>query len=653
MESFVLFYPIAICFVAGFLCLVIPKKGVGEGITLGVSGVLMIIASYLFVISRKSPVYWTRNWIPWVGVDFSLRCFPLSSMMVLFVSLFALLISVYSLRFMWKNPKSRGFYTILLWILGASWGVVLTNNLFVFLLFWGGLAILLYAFLTLGSYTLATKGIFTIGVADFALILGTLFLYKLSGTLNMDSISKITLYGTLPVATFLLLSTGAIAKIGAVPFHTWIPEASEKIPPPAMAFLVGALDKLVGIYFLARVCVDFFDFSAFSVGPTVLMILGSFTIVISVMMALVSSNMKRIIAYFSISAAGYMMIGMASKNPVGMAGAIFYLLSTTLWTSLLFLVAGAVERQTGTSELSSLGGLSRWMPLTFTGCLIGGLSISGVPPLNGFFSKWMIYQGVIELNMAGGKLWIIWLMACMFGSVITLASFIRMMHSVFLREISIMEKMEVAEKSTAYTSPNPGRKVSEVPMEMSLPILILAALCVGFGIFAYDLPLKLFIFSSLPALPAPYQWIGWWQPGLATILIIIGIIIGLLVYLLSRVKRVRRDISYIGGENPREDMSISGVEFYDTITNFLGIRRLYRASQKGLMDIYAGMLNFARGIALFLFAVDRILDYTWRGLACIVLLAGKGASLVHGGILHTYLGWFLVGLTILLIVFLL
>ena len=116
---------------------------------------------------------------------------------------------------------------------------------------------------------------------------------------------------------------------------------------------------------------------------------------------------------------------------------------------------------------------------------------------------------------------------------------------------------------------------------------------------------------------------------------------------------MRRDISYIGGESPREQMSISGVEFYDTIANFLGIRWLYRASQKGLTDIYAGMLNFARGIAAFLLAVDRVLDYTWRGLAYIVLLAGKGASLAHSGILHTYLGWCLLGLTILLLVFLL
>jgi len=653
MNSGILVFPILLSIVAGALCLFIPKRGVKEGITLGVSGLIFIVAIFLFLVSRKAPLYWERAWIPLAGIDFSLKCFRFSSVILLFISFFAVLTSLYSLKFMWGVLRAREYYCYLLWVLGASWGVVLANNLVVLLLFWGGLAVLLYAFLSLGSYKLATKGIFTVGVADFALILGALFLFKLSGTLNMEGISGINLAGALPLSAFVLLSTGAIAKVGSLPFHTWIPDASGEIPPPAMAFLVGALDKLVGIYLLFRICLDFFKFTAFSAGSSFLMLIGSFTIMVAVMMALTRSNMKKVVAYLSISAAGYMMVGIATANPLGIAGGLFYLLSTTLWTSLLFFVAGSVEKQSGTCEFSSLGGLSRWMPLTFVGCLIGGLSISGVPPFNGFFSKWMIYQGIIGLNVAGGRLWIIWLLTAMFGSVVTLASFIRMFHSVFLGEVGTSKKIAPSEVKTAYVSSNPGKKVSEAGLGMSLPVLFLAALCIVFGIFAYELPLRLFVIPSVPSLPASYEWMGWWQPELATLLIIIGIAVGVAIYFLSRVKLGREDVSYIGGEQPREDMSISGVDFYDTITNFIGIRRIYRAGEKGLLDIYQGMLVVTRGISLFLLALDRLVDYAWRAAAYVVLLAGRGASLAHNGVLHTYMGWFLLGLTILLIVFLL
>jgi len=653
MNAEVLIFSILLPVVAGVFCLFIKRKGIKEGITIGVSALIFILSIFLFIKVRTTPIYWTYHWFPQLNIDFSLKCYGFSSTILLFISFFGLITSLYSLSFMKKSSRLCEYYAYFLWVLGVSWGTVLANNLVVFLLFWGMLGVLLYSFLSLGSYKLATKGIFTIGVADFSLILGSLFLFKLSGTLNMESISRINLTGAFSIVTFILLATGAIAKIGSLPFHTWIPDASEQIPPPAMAYIPASLDKLIGIYLLFRICSQFFDFTAISLGSFFLMIIGAFTIVVAVMMALVSSNIKRIVAYFNISAAGYMMMGVATARPTGMAGGLFYLFSTAIWTSLLFFTTGSVENRTGTSELSSLGGVARWMPLTSTGCLIGGLAISGVPPFNGFFSKWMIYQGIIELGTVGGveKLWIIWLSAAMFGSVITLASFMRMFYSVFLSEVRGLKVRGVQDLSSARTFSNPGENTGEVGIFMNFPVILLAVLCVLFGVLAYGLPLKFFVVPYVSRISGVENWMGWWQPGLATVLIIVGLVGGALFYLFTRVRLGREDVSYIGGEEVQENMVFTGVRFYDTVANFVGLRRIYQAAEKGFLDIYQGMLAFSKGIAYFLLALDRLVDYLWRAFTYLVLLAGKGASLAHNGILHTYLAWFLVGLIILMIVF--
>ena len=111
-----------------------------------------------------------------------------------------------------------------------------------------------------------------------------------------------------------------------------------------------------------------------------------------------------------------MVLGIGTGNPIGIAGALFHMLNNAIYKSCLFLTGGSVQHKTGTTNLDKLGGLAKLMPITFTACLIAALSISGVPPFNGFVSKWMIYQGIVELGREGSKLWVIWLAAAMFGS---------------------------------------------------------------------------------------------------------------------------------------------------------------------------------------------------------------------------------------------
>lgn len=639
MNSSILLYSIILPLIGGIICFLIPTRKVKEAISIGVSLIVFILALLIF---SSGKIVFACPWLPYLGINFSLQSYKFSSFILLFVTFFSFLISLYSARFMAGKPRKREYYSYLLLTCAAAIGAVLAANLVVFLLFWGILGVLLYAFLSLGSSRLATKGFFIIGGADFALILGALFLYKLSGTLVMGEIQSLPVTSGLAVASFVLLMIGALAKAGAVPFHGWIPDAADEVPAPVMAYLPASLDKLLGIYFLTRICLDFFKLSPNTSLSILLMFIGSLTIMVAVMMALTRSNMKKVVAYLNISSAGYMMVGIATANPVGIAGGLLYLLGTTMWTSLLFFSAGSVENQTGTTEFSLLGGLARWMPLTFIACLIGGLSISGIPPFIGFFSKWMIYQGIIQLGIAGGgSLWIIWLLVAMFGSALTLASFVKLIHGVFLSSESDEVKKKLSKE-----------KIKESPLSMLFPMVVLAGLCVVFGVFAYQVPLKLFIFSSVPHLSPPGLWIGWWQPGLATILIILGIIVGFIIYLIGKVRKGRVSEVYIGGEVASSEMRVSGVDFYDTLRDFIGLRGLYKAAEKGALDIYRGMLSFAKGIGYFLWAMDRLADLLWRGLSWVVLLVGKGCSLAHTGVLHTYLAWYLLGLAILLLVFL-
>jgi len=316
---------------AGIVCLLIPTKWVKEGLSVGVSAITLVLGVSIFL---RGELIFVRPWLPLEGFQFTLRSYHFSSLILLFIALFGFLISLYSARSMAGKPRLREYYAYLLWTIGAASGAVLSNSLIAFLAFWGSMAVLLYGLLSLGSYQVATKGLITMGVGDFSLILGILFLYRISGTFEISEIVRVPMEGWMAVSAFLLLAIGAMAKIGSVPFQRWIPVASGKVPMPVMAFLPASLDKLVGIYLLSRASFHLFALAPNSAVSVLLMIIGSFTIVVAALMALTQSSMKSLLAYLNICAAGYLMVGLATGNPVGIGGGLFYLLNTVDWPGL-------------------------------------------------------------------------------------------------------------------------------------------------------------------------------------------------------------------------------------------------------------------------------------------------------------------------------
>ena len=533
----------------------------------------------------------------------------LANFVGIFVGLFSLLIILYSIGVMRRGSGLVRYYSYIILTLIASLGAVFSNNLVLFMVFWGFLGLLLYLLIGLGqnkntSYT-AKKAFIIIGGSDAFMLLGLALVWRISGTLQMDKMS-IALSSKPAIWAYLCFAAGAFAKAGAMPLHTWIPDTAEDAPTVVTAYLPASLDKLLGIYFLVRISQDMFQMNMAM--NTLLMAVGSFTIVAAVMMALIQHDLKRLLGYHAVSQVGYMLLGIGTANPIGIAGGLFHMLNHAIYKSCLFLSAGAVEKKAGTTNLEKLGGFAKHMPITFVTFLIASFAISGVPPFNGFASKWMVYQGVIETAKNGGHLWIVWLVAALFGSALTLASFMKLIHTVFLGQPSDEAKAL-------------NHRVREVGPTMWIPTVILAGLCIIFGVFAYRIPLNLFIF---PSLGMNVVFSGIWKASLATVLIFAGIIAGIVIYLLGRATNTRETEIFVGGETLKEypQMRISGTKFYNTVQDVGLLGNIYRLAKDKAFDLY----EVSKKIT---FGFNKILSYT------------------HNGVLSTYLAWCLLGMGVL------
>jgi len=532
----------------------------------------------------------------------------LSIFIGIFTGVFSLLAIIYSAGFMKGRKGLLRYYLYIILTFLVSLGAVFSNNLVLFMVFWGFLGLLLYLLINFGKKentpATAKKAFIIIGGTDAFMLLGLAFLWKMSGVLQMDKMS-IALNSKVAVYAYLCLAAGAFAKAGAMPFHTWVPDTAQDAPTPVTAFLPASLDKLLGIYFLARLSLNIFQMS--NGMNTFLMAIGSFSIIAAVMMALVQHDLKRLLGYHAVSQVGYMVLGIGTGNPIGIAGGLFHMLNNTIYKSCLFLGGGAVEKKTGTSDLGKIGGFAKVMPITFVTFLIASLAISGVPPFNGFASKWMIYQGVIETAKSGGYLWVVWLIAALFGSAFTLASFMKLVHAVFLGQFSKEQK--------AISS-----KRSETTPAIWIPQVFLAFLCIIFGVFAVGIPLKMFIF---PSLGGGVKFSGIWNASLATGLIIAGIIIGIIIYLLGKAIKTREVEGFVGGESleGHPQMRVSGLEFYDTIQELGILKGIYELARKKAFDIYEMGTKIT-------FQFNKMLRY------------------IHNGVLPTYMAWCLLGMII-------
>ncbi len=378
------------------------------------------------------------------------------------VSLASLLVA----RAMISDENKRfNFINLLITAAIGMNGIVMVKDIFSLYVFLEVAAVSAFIMITINKDKPALEGAFKYillsAIATIMMLSSIGLLLLIAGDTSFGAISAAissspqSMLVKLAMAIFLC---GLFIKGGLIPFHGWLPDAYSAAAAPASVLLAGIVTKVSGIYTLIRIVTSLFGFTP--AVSKVLLLIGAASIVIGAFAALGQKDLKRMLAYSSISQVGYIIIGFGTGSVLGVTGAVFHLFNHAIFKSLLFVNAAAVEKEAGTVDMDRLGGLSQTMPITGTTSAIAFLSTSGIPPLAGFWSKVII---IIALWQAG---YIAYAAVAVLTSVLTAAYLITMQRKAFFGNIA------------------PGlERTKEAPLAICVASIILAAVTVGVGVF--------------------------------------------------------------------------------------------------------------------------------------------------------------------------
>ena len=370
---------------------------------------VLVISAGLFISFDRSlggmqfeEIY---SWIPALSANYHLGVDGISLPLVVLTALLGLVAVLIS----WKvEIRAREFFIWLLVLESSVLGVFCALDLLLFFIFWEVEVIPVYFLISIwGSgnprYSAVKYVIFTL--AGSALMLaGIVCLYYATGTLDMVTLAQgggAMLQSILPAAPiFFLLLAGFAVKLPVVPFHTWQPDAYSDAPVAVSVLLAGALAKMGG-YGMIRLCVSLFPDIARQYAP-IMLTLAVIGIIYGGAMALRQTNLKRLIAYSSISHMGFVLLGIFALGQTSMVGASLQMVSHGLITGLLFAVAGIIMENTGEQEIPRLGGLARQMPSAATFFILGGLGALGLPATSGFAAEFTTFLGSFTSTAVGG-----------------------------------------------------------------------------------------------------------------------------------------------------------------------------------------------------------------------------------------------------------
>jgi formate hydrogenlyase subunit 3/multisubunit Na+/H+ antiporter MnhD subunit len=588
VNNNILLLPILVPFFAGVITLLLRSRGglLKEAIALATTAFTLVFAITFY----KNDMTLSLGWAGF-GMEFILRLFHFSSFVLLAASGFALLVVVYCCSFMRTREKLNQFYGYLLITVGMVNGAVLSDNLILMLFFWEALLLTLFGMIAIGgkdAFKTATKAFIIVGISDLCMMVGIAITGHLAGTFQ---ISQIHLETTgIAGLGFILMMIGAISKAGSMPFHSWIPDAAIDAPLPFMAFLPASLEKLLGIYLLARIALDMYHTVAGTWVSITMMTIGSITILFAVMMALIQKDYKRLLSFHAISQVGYMVLGIGTCVPVGIVGGLFHMINHALYKSCLFLSGGSVEKQAGTTDLAKLGGLAAKMPVTFGCFFIAACAISGVWPFNGFFSKEMVYDGALSQG------WIFYA-AAVLGSFFTAASFLKLGHAAYFGRRN-----------------EEHNNVKESPLAMLVPMMVIAGLCVAFGLPFHTAAVNEFIrpmVAARMAVPEAFE---------ANHFLVAITLIVLVVAIIHHLYAARA----MGG----------GLHASDHIRHAPVLEGTYNRAEKRQLDPYNIAMNGISALANAASRVDKGVDWLYNGLSV------WATSLISGGIRKAHTGNF-------------
>jgi NADH-quinone oxidoreductase subunit L len=379
---------------------------------------------------------------------------------------------IFSAAYMKGQPQLGRYYVLVLLFIGAMAGLALTGSMLLLFVFWEITALCSYALIAFDNDNPAAVrgGIKALIITQFGgigLLLLALTAYSYLGSYQIEQF--LAQAGTLPTAVLATLAFGSLvaaaAKSAQLPFHTWLPDAMEA-PTPVSALIHAATMVNAGVYLLARL------YPAFAAVPgwrTAVILVGLFSVLLAGMMALTTFDLKRALAYSTISQLGYMIAAIGLGD---IFASQFHLLSHALFKAMLFLTAGAIIHALGTRDMRQMGGLGQQMPLLRTIFLLGALALAGLPPLNGFWSKELI----LEAGLVSGHWWAY--LGLLLGAGLTAVYTIRMTRLVFWGE------------------PRQAHQDRPLPPAMTLPLILLATGTLGSWLLAG--PLSQTLHGTLP-----------------------------------------------------------------------------------------------------------------------------------------------------------
>jgi len=630
-----LLFPIAVAMAAGALAYLLSRFSPLACKFLAMAAGVCVLGGGVAIVPLIGAERFQWTWVERLteNVSLSVELAPtmLGMVVVIGSGAFAILISVYSFRAMSGHYWEGKFYAYLIWALGGACIVGLADNLLVLLVGWEIVTLMLFLMVNQGrrgAPAAGAKAYGMLGFADACLLLAVALLVGAGGSdaLSLSGPARQLGAGALGATgyvVYVLIMIAALAKAGAVPVHTWIPSMAEDSPTPVMAYLPAAMDKLLGIYLLATLALRMF--SPNWTMQVVMMVVGAVTIIAAVLMAMLQHNLKRLLAFHAVSQVGYMVLGIGTGTPIGIVGGLFHMINNAIYKSNLFLMSGTVGRAAGSDEIEEMGGLARHLPVTFVCGAISAAAISGIPPFNGFISKWLVYQGALQVSGANQALAVSLVVVAVFGSALTLASFVKVLYSAFLAP-----------------GPKSSPRLRGRPREsffLVAPMVVLAAACVLLGLWpglAVDYVLSPAVRGAEVQIVtgggAIQTEIGIWGPGPALVLVLIGILLGMiLVWVATWKQKVRVVRPFLAGEVPAAGdgrFRVPGTHFYKTISKLPLVGPLLAQGELGAMDPY---------------------HWSARHGNTFVQLLRR----IHGGLISLYVSWVFVGLSIILIYLLL
>ena len=429
-------------------------------------------------------------WMPALGIDLSVLIDPLSTMMANIAACIGLLIMIYSVKYMEKEKATPRFFFFMLLFVGGMLGLVMANNLLQMYFFWETVGLCSYSLIGFWysrpeAAKAGIKAFIVTRIGDIFLLLGILLLFVNTGTLDFLKTRELIAEGSVSVPMLtvaLLMLIGAIGKSAQVPLQVWLPNAMEG-PSPVSALIHGATMVKAGIYLVARI---YILFSLVAPWLTTITYIGGITALLAATMALTSTDLKRVLAFSTISQLGMIMSALGIGTELGWFASQFHVISHALFKSLLFLSAGVVMHVTHTLDIKQLGGLRKAMPITFIVSVIGAFSLAGIPPFSGFWSKDTIFEAIILGNNLP-------LFILIFGtSVLTAIYSLRWISLVFLgKKSEHLEQHQIHDPKPTITIPlillaaasciagffkGPLEHFLEINFEVSLNGLVFASL---------------------------------------------------------------------------------------------------------------------------------------------------------------------------------